>query len=84
MQGTYLSPAAARELDDFASHAALLAVADQLVAEYGALMTERATVAAAAEEDGGGGRALFSQQTLRRGEEEYDDALHVRPACWQP
>jgi hypothetical protein len=77
LQGTYLTAGAARELDDFASHTALLALADRLAGEYAALLAERGAAAQKAGESGGGGRVLFSQQTLRRGELEYDDAMQV-------
>lgn len=77
-QGTYLSRDAARELDAFASHTALLALADRLSAAYAALIAERAALAGAATE-AQGARALFSAQTLRRGEAEFDNAMHVRP-----
>ena len=77
-QGTYLSREAARELDAFASHTALLALADRLSAAYAALIAERAALAGAATE-AQGARALFSAQTLRRGEAEFDNSMHVRP-----
>ena len=57
---------------------ALLALADQLSAAYAALIAERAALAGAATE-AQGARALFSAQTLRRGEVEFDNAMRVLP-----